>query len=239
MEAKCSYCEFFGDKPHCHNCKIFNGSRTYVPTEINLTLEEIVNHINNNENVEAFNIGDYKNITLYTGETAKLIVLDFNKDTLASDGSSTAKVTFGILKNDGFFKMNAEDTNAGGWASSMMRARMEKFFAILPPVLKENIKPVIKKTAGGGNNSEVISTIDKLFLFSEIEFYGRNKYSVAGEGEQYDYFTKKENRVLENYPCLRSPYRDGSHYFCCVCDADDSNCYNASYSRGVAFGFCI
>ena len=78
MEAKCSYCEFFGDKPHCHNCKIFNGSRTYVPTEINLTLEEIVNHINNNENVEAFNIGDYKNITLYTGETAKLIVLDFN-----------------------------------------------------------------------------------------------------------------------------------------------------------------
>ncbi|MGN0819877.1 MAG: DUF6273 domain-containing protein [Christensenellaceae bacterium] len=239
MEAKCSYCEFFGDKPHCHNCKIFNGSRTYVQTEIKLTLDEIIDHINNNENVEAFNIGDYKNITLYTGETAKLIVLDFNKDTLASDGSSTAKVTFGILKNDGYFKMNEQNTNAGGWESSMMRLRMDKFYSILPPILKDNIKPVFKKTARSGTDGEIVQTVDNLFLFSEIEFYGRNKYSHVGEGEQYEYFTQKDNRALENYPWLRSPCRGGTHHFCYVYGAVDSSFNLADGSCGVAFGFCI
>ena len=239
--AKCNYCDFFGNKPHCHNCKIFNNSRTYVPSEISLTLEEIIDHINNNETVEAFNIGDYKYITLYTGEIVKLIVLDFNKDTLASDGTSTAKVTFGILKTDGLFKMNDENTNEGGWASSMMRARMERFFTILPAILKENIKPIIKNTADGGMNATLIPSTDKLFLFSESELYGRNVFSKIGEGEQYEYFLKEENRVLatNNRFWLRSPCIGSAHNFCNTFNSINPGGNSANNYGMVTFGFCI
>ena len=42
MEAKCNLCEVFGEKIHCHNCKIFNNAREHAPQEITCSLEEFV-----------------------------------------------------------------------------------------------------------------------------------------------------------------------------------------------------
>lgn len=91
MEAKCGFCNFFGEKQHCHNCKVFNETVIHVPKEITCSLSELVEYINSNENIsERLGVGDYKSIELYTGEKVKIILLDIDKDKLA-DGEGNAK----------------------------------------------------------------------------------------------------------------------------------------------------
>lgn len=239
MEAKCSFCELFGEKPHCHNCKIFKKTKTHVPQEIDCSLEELVEYINTHDDVtERFGVGDYKTIELYTGETVKIILLDTDKDKLA-EGEGNAKTTFGILVYDGLFRMNKENTNRTSWKDSEMRARMERILCLLPEAIRNNIKPVLKKTSAGGGSRDIITTTDKCFLFSEVEIRGEVQYSRPGEGEQYEYFVSDEGRNFDDYKWLRSPYYNDSNYFCCVYGTGYSSFNFANHSYGVAFGFCI
>ena len=238
MEAKCNLCEVFGEKIHCHNCKIFNNAREHAPQEITCSLEEFVEYIENNDDIsERYGAGDYKTITLYTGEEVKMVILDLGRDQLASGG--TAKVSLGILEMEGLYNMNPRDTNAGSWRDSAMRKRMERIFKLLPPILQAHIKPVVKHTSAGQGNAEIIATTDKLFLFSEVEIRGKTDYSYPGEDTQYDYFKAAINRQFSNYKWLRSPYYSHSYAFCCIYDAGSSGGNNAGNSTGVAFGFCI
>lgn len=240
MEPKCNYCDFFGEKYHCHNCKIFNKARTHTPQEIDCSLEELVEYINSNEVImERFGVGDYKTIELYTGEQIKIILIDIDKDTLA-DGSGKARATFGVFYMDGSYEMNPTNTNEGGWCESKMRTvYMERIFKLLPKVLRDNIKPVVKKTSAGNRSSEIVCTTDKLFAFSEIELLGERNYSFAGEGELYEYFGFEQNRNFRRYLWLRSPRYSGSGNFCCVTTGGYVGYFSASSSFGVAFGFCI
>ncbi len=239
MEAKCSFCELFGEKPHCHNCKIFKKTKTHAPQEIDCSLEEVVEYINTHDDVtERFGVGDYKTIELYTGETVKIILLDTDKDKLA-EGEGNAKTTFGILVCDGLFRMNKENTNRTSWKDCEMRTRMERILRLLPEVIRNNIKPVLKKTSAGGGSRDIITTTDKCFLFSEVEIRGEVQYSRPGEGEQYEYFVSDEGRNFDDYKWLRSPCYGSSYYFCCVRSNGYSTGNGASSSYGVAFGFCI
>ncbi len=239
MEAKCSFCELFGEKPHCHNCKIFKKTKTHAPQEIDCSLEEVVEYINTHDDVtERFGVGDYKTIELYTGETVKIILLDTDKDKLA-EGEGNAKTTFGILVCDGLFRMNKENTNRTSWKDCEMRTRMERILRLLPEVIRNNIKPVLKKTSAGGGSRDIITTTDKCFLFSEVEIRGEVQYSRPGEGEQYEYFVSDEGRNFDDYKWLRSPCYVSSNYFCCVNISGFSVNYSANGSYGVAFGFCI
>lgn len=239
MEAKCSFCDLFGEKPHCHNCKIFKKTKTHVPQEIDCSLEELVEYINTHEDVtERFGVGDYKTIELYTGEKVKMILLDTDKDDLA-EGEGNAKTTFGILTYDGLFRMNKENTNRTSWKDCEMRTRMERIFRLLPEIIRNNIKPVVKRTSAGGGSREIIMTTDKCFLFSEVEIRGEVQYSRPGEGEQYEYFVSDEGRNFDDYKWLRSPYYNYSYFFCYVVSSGRSF-YNYAYSSfGVAFGFCL
>lgn len=240
MEPKCNYCDFFGEKYHCHNCKVFNGAREHVPQEITCSLEEFVQTIENEDNLdEIYEVGDYIYIETYTSERLKIVVLDHNKDVISSTSGKTAKISLGVLDNDGYFTMNSENTNSGGWGESLMRRRMERFFRIMPEPLKSHIVPVVKKTSAGSRRDEIVCTDDKLFLFSEVEILGSNTYSFAGEGEQYEYFKSEDNRRFKRYTWLRSPYSNGSDGFCCVSGYGNGGYYGAYDSFGVAFGFCL
>ena len=239
MQPKCDYCDFFGEKYHCNNCKLFNRTRTTrLPQEMDCTLEELVEYINGTEDVtERFMVGDYKTIELYTGEEVKMILLDVEKDTLASGG--TAKTTFGILKMDDRYRMNPTNTNRGGFASSTMNTvTLERIYRLLPDILKQNIKLVNKKCSMGENNPDILTSVHQLFLFSEVEIKGEAQYSFAGEGEQYEYFANTRNLPFEDYTWLRSPYRGNSYYFCYVYGGDFYYSF-ASNRYAVAFGFCI
>ncbi len=239
MEPKCNYCDFFGEKYHCHNCKIFNKSRTHTPQEIDCSLEELVEYISNNEDIsERFGIGDYKDIELYTGEVVRIILIGQNHDNLAN-GSGQAKTTFGVFHLEGSYQMNDNDTNEGSWRDCKMRKMMERIYRILPTVLRDNIKPVTKKTSAGNRSTEIVCTEDKVFCFSEVELLGSRSYSAAGEGEQYEYFSFEQNRRFKRYLWLRSPRYISSNCFCYVGGSGYAGYVLASVSTGVAFGFSI
>lgn len=186
-----------------------------------------------------FSIGDEKEIELYTGERVTAVILGFCHDNLA-DGTGKTGITLGLKTNlDGEFEMNSTNTNKGGWKESKMRNEyMQRIFKLLPLELKKNIVEIKKLTSVGGGSDDIEETIDKLFLFSEVECTGDSEYSAKGEGEQYQYF--KENRVSTGRLFwLRSPFSGGATYFCCINSYGYINYYFASYTPFARLGFCL
>ena len=202
-----------------------------------------------------YHIGEEKTIELTSGELVTLQILGFDHDDLA-DGTGKAPITLGmkhLLSTT--VGMNTSNTNSGGWTASKMRTvTIPDKYAQLPADLKEMVKTVKKKTSKGSQSSEIVESEDTLFLFSEVEIAGERRYSVTGEGEQYDYWKKLYNhgglaanriKKLSNgsgnasYWWLRSPCASYSSYFCSIYSSGEFNSSNASYSYGVCFGFCI
>ena len=192
-------------------------------------------------------VGDKKNITV-NGVTYAAQIIGFDHDTLttADGGRTKAGITFQLvdcLKTT--YSMNGSNTNVNGWRGSTMRtSTMATLLNQLSSDLKSVLKFVNKVTSVGNNSSGLETTSDKLFLLSEIEVFGATQYSYAGEGKQYEYYTAGNSTIKKvdgsaNFWWERSPYSGNTNFFCYV----DSNGYdfygNASYSRGVSFGFCV
>lgn len=200
-----------------------------------------------------FNVGDEKNITLSTGESVTLVILGFSHDLLRDSNYDKAGITFGmkhLLAT--IYSMTSSNTNAGGWESSVMKSStMATLLSYLPSDLKSAIKTVEKNASAGSQSTTITTSADSLFLFSEIEVFGTTINSVAGEGEQYEYFKKfvptssSRIRKLSNGTgsattwWLRSPRVSNSTSFCAVNGYGTASNINASGSRAVAFGFCI
>lgn len=110
--------------------------------------------------------------------------------------------------------------------------------------LKSVLKFVNKVTSKGNNQSDLETTSDKLFLLSEIEVFGATQYSYAGEGKQYEYYTAGNSTIKKvngsaSYWWERSPYSGDTYRFCHVDNYGNATNFNASYSFGVSFGFCV
>ena len=124
--------------------------------------------------------------------------MDFDHDDLTSGGK--AGITFQMVDclND-TAQMNSSNTNSGGWNSSAMRSRMSTYLSQIPSALQSAIKTVSKKSGtGGGSSSGTQTTSDKLFLLSEIEIFGKTTYSVAGEGNQYEYYAAGNSTIKKS-----------------------------------------
>lgn len=194
--------------------------------------EEIANIKNPSE---IFNIGDEKTITLRNGDTLLIAIAGFNHD--SDEKGNVLPITFTTV--DLFsdrYPMNNTDTNKSGWKGCKMRKEtMKNIFDLLP----DDLQAIIKATNKG-------ETTDTLFLFNEVEVFGKTIYSEDNFGKQYDYYKVKHNRNKymndEEYSSgwwLRSPNASGSAYFCSVSGSGYANGSGASVSGGVAFGFCI
>lgn len=128
---------------------------------------------------------------------------------------------------------------------------MQTLLGQLPDEVKAVIKPVNKLTSAGEQSTTINTTSDSLFLLSEIEVFETRSYSVAGEGTQYAYYRDIANTAAKrikklsngtgsaNSWWLRSPIASLSTSFCYVNYNGYANGYPASYSFGVAFGFCV
>lgn len=215
-----------------------------------LTWAQIAEISGRGDAAKTFKIGDTKEFTLLTGETLTAVIIGLDHDILSERDEPTEKtagITFGIKGiMDGWYEMNADDTNKGGWRDCKMRnIYMARIFNLLPPELKEIIKTVSKTTGRGATSDDLYFTADKLFLFSEVEVAGENEYTVEGEGEQYEYFKDEENRVKERsdgsacYWWLRSPSVDSVNAFRCVSSFGNVGNHYASGACGVSFGFCV
>lgn len=192
---------------------------------------------------EYFLVGDTKSIAI-GGVAYTVEIIDFNHDDLSNGGK--AGITFGLVNclNE-YGQMNASASNSGSWESSAMRAKLnDTIFTTLPTDLQKVIKSVVKKTSAGSQQSDLVSTHDKLFLFSEVEVFGAVTYSIAGEGVNYARFTTTDARIRKVKTTAsswweRSPRKEYSTHFCYVSNAGKAAVNSANGNSGVAFGFCV
>lgn len=96
----------------------------------------------------AMDAGTKFSTKLTNGKTLEYRIVGINHDDLA-DGSCKAGLTFEA--NDtglGDQRMNATDTNVGGWEKSELRGRLNTgdLWALLPSELQSKIKSVTKMT---------------------------------------------------------------------------------------------
>ena len=163
-----------------------------------------------------------------------------------------------------WFKMNATNTNSGGWNGSNMRKAIlgnsgtpsappaNSLLAALPADLRAVMKSVTKYSdnTGGGSDSAgyVTSTVDYLFLLAEFEYHGTRTYANSAEKNfqlQYAYYKASNSKVKYKhaetataaYHWCRSVNASFSGYFCLVGDDGGADYYHAIHSWGVAPGF--
>lgn len=217
----------------------------FVKTLENSTWAEIAEISASGQAEKVFDIGDEKTIKLSTGEELTFCIMGFNHDEL-SDGSGKAGITLG-MKNLYYYTyaMNNGVSNVGGWNASIMRTqRMNELFSLLPEDLQKIIKTVNKKSSAGNQSSEIITTTDKLWLFSLVEVTGTTDAVYVDEGTQYAYYKRGNSTIkyLNNGSGVRSNWATRS--------ATTSNNIGfekidllsgdlTSNRNGVCFGMCI
>lgn len=159
----------------------------------------------------AMDAGTKFSTKLTDGKTLEYRIVGINHDDLA-DGSGKAGLTFEATNSAlGYQKMNATNTNAGGWEKSELRGRLNSgdLWSLLPAELQSKVKAVKKLTdnQGGGKAGTPTATTDKVFLLSATEVWG----DMQSDGTQYEYYKSKgvttsnySGASSSNYPWTRS-----------------------------------
>ena len=183
---------------------------------------------------------------LTNGKTLEYRIVGINHDDLA-DGSGKAGLTFEATNTAlSTQRMNATDTNAGGWEKSELRGRLNSgdLWSLLPSELQSKVKSVKKMTdnKGGGTAGTPSATTDKVFLLSSTEVWG----DLDHDGTQYEYY-KSKGVTRSNYSgassCsrhwTRSVYPSSSTIFRFVNSYGDWGNRSATYAYYVfpAFSF--
>lgn len=146
----------------------------------------------------AMDAGTKFSTKLTDGKTLEYRIVGINHDDLA-DGSGKAGLTFEATNSAlGYQKMNATNTNAGGWEKSELRGRLNSgdLWSLLPAELQSKVKAVKKLTdnQGGGKAGTPTATTDKVFLLSATEVWG----DMQSDGTQYEYY-KSKGVTTSNY----------------------------------------
>lgn len=227
-----------------------------------------------------WSVGDTKNIRLngavgnftFSNLSIDAFILGFNHNSSKEGGK---RIHFAIGKisgnmvalcdnqynsnqnNNGYFNMNPNNSNSGGWKNSYMRTtllgnsgtptspRSGSLMAALPSDLRAVMKSVTKYTDNVGNDtghtaSNVTATTDYLWLMSEYEVQGGQSYANSYEKNsqaQYEYFKAGNSKIAYRHSStgsavwwwLRSPCYDTNYYFCYV---------NTGGGHGISYAYC-
>ena len=209
----------------------------------------------------AMDAGTTWSVKLTNGKTLTYRIIGIDHDDSA-DGSGKAGLTFLTTSTNISFRMNATDTNTGGWERSELRAKMNsgEIWNLVPSDFQSKVKSVRKLTnnAGGGSankDAAVTATSDKFFLLSNSEIV-ESSYAlwasdcswISNEGSQYEAFKGKVTNnysgnsviAIGGYWWGRSVSPDGSASFLFVDGSGDpSSNGNAAYSLCVCPAFCF
>ena len=167
---------------------------------------------------------------------------------------------------NGYFNMNPNNSNSGGWNGSYMRKTLlgnsgtpssppaNSMLAALPSDLRAVMKSVTKysdNTGGSPDNaSYVTSTTDYLFLLAEFEYHGARSYANSAEKNfqlQYSYYKAGNSKVKYKHGetgtaaghWCRSVYVGNTNGFCRVSTGGSASTGNANGSWGAAPGFAV
>lgn len=174
----------------------------------------------------AMDAGTKFSIKLTNGKTLEYRIVGINHDDLA-DGSGKAGLTFEATNSAlGYQKMNATNTNAGGWEKSELRGRLNSgdLWSLLPAEQQSKVKAVKKLTdnQGGGKAGTPTATTDKVFLLSATEVWG----DMQSDGTQYEYYRSK-GVTTSNYSGASSSYH---HWTRSVYPSDSAHLRFVNYS---------
>lgn len=192
---------------------------------------------------DSWAVGDSKTMTI-NGASYQVDIIGKNHDTYTAGG--TAPLTFQL--HDCYTdtkQMNSSDTNRVGWRSCAMRStHLPSILALMPTEVQNGIREVNKLTSAGSQSATINATADKLFLLSEIEIFGSVIQSKSSEGTQYDYYKAGNSKVKKFNGSAytwweRSPRGRDTTAFCRVSNVGGATYDYASYTYGVAFGFCF
>ena len=234
-----------------------------------------------------WDVGDTKSITIngqvgntnFSNLSINVYIIGFNHNS-AREGNNRIHFKIGKIggtqvalcdaqyqtsqSNNGYFNMNPNNSNSGGWANSYHRRTLlgntgtptsppsNSLLAALPADLRAVMKAVTKYSdnTGGGSNtaSYVTSTTDYLFELAEFEYHGARTYANSAEQnyqQQYAYYQAGNSKIhykhnatgTAAYVWCRSVDATGTNSFCLVyTNGYASNSY-ASDSWAVAPGF--
>ena len=182
----------------------------------------------------AMDAGTKFSMKLTNGKTLTYRIIGINHDDVA-DGSGKAGLTFLTITTHIESRMNAADTNAGGWEKSELRQKMNsgEIWKLMPSDLQSKVKAVTKLTnnadgSKANKDTAVTATTDKLFLlsYSEIVETPHSAWSgyswIGSEGTQYEAFKGKVTN--SSNPCIttsdiwweRSAYPDSNWGFLAI-----------------------
>lgn len=192
----------------------------------------------------AMDTGTTWSIKLTNGKTMVYRIIGINHDDLA-DGSGKAGLTLETV-SCAFSeqRMNATDTNVGGWEKCELRGRLNTgdLWSLLPAELQSKVKAVTKMTDNrrDGVQSEPTATVDRLFLLSYTEIWGK----YCSDGTQYEFYTDKgvtpDNYSGANsngYHWTRSEATHDRYYSAFPDGASNNNSPASRYSIFPAFCF--
>lgn len=137
----------------------------------------------------AMDAGTKFSVKLTNGKTLEYRIVGINHDDMA-DGSGKAGLTFEATNTVlGEQKMNAANSNPGGWEKSELRSRLNTgdLWSLLPNELQSKVKSVTKMTDNKDGTGDPSATTDKVFLLSATEVYG----DMQSDGVQYEYYKSK------------------------------------------------
>lgn len=190
-------------------------------------------------------LGAVKTDHMKNGYNAEYRIIGFDHDDLA-DGSGKAPFTWEMVRvYKDSHSMNADCPNKGGWNACDARKWLNsEFFALCSDELQSVIRPVVKLTSAGEKSKEIIKSIDRVFILSEKEVFGRITYSAPGEGTWYEYYRLEDVPYYaldddgdRRYKSLRSAIYTSYDDFCTVNTDGSAGTTNAWYAGALAPGF--
>lgn len=193
---------------------------------------------------KTWEVGDQKSMTI-NGTDYAIDIIGKNHD-VYSEGSGKAPLTFQMHDCYGTtYAMSDTASNQSGWTSCAMRVtHLPEIMELMPPEVQAGIKEVSKLTSAGNGSSTIKTTVDKLFLLSEIEVFGTTTYSYSGEGSQYDYYKAGNSKIKfwlssKSDWWERSPQAYTSDAFCQVNGSGRSSVNRPEQAYYVSFAFCF
>ena len=173
----------------------------YFGKEIPFTWEEIEQKTEAGDFSE-FNVGDYKDIVLTTGEKVRMEIAGIN--TYKGYRSGNANRLYWISRDclEKKYAMNPANTNAGGFPDSALKTTLNTtIYNTLPPEVKAVIKT--DKRLCSKKGTWAWQEDQKLWLPSEVEIWGKNIWSEVGYGNgdcvQFPIFANSMIHINKGY----------------------------------------
>ena len=189
------------------------------------------------EKLAALRVGDEVAFNLKNGKEAAFVVADI------TDGILTGCLFKGVRDMAMYDGRRWWDTDYVNYPESDARERLnEEFLPLLP---EELAALLVVRTITQTVDGEVYTCTDKLWPLSAVEVFGEDAPDWMQRDDTPDkplpFFAESQSnrKAYLWFAWLRSPFASSSYYFCIVYTSGTAGNYIASYSRGVAPGFCI